>query len=76
MEKYCKIKTFRITKEQDKTLKKMKSFNVDVGRFIRDAVKEKIEREYSYLITKKRVHKDKFLHDLEKAIERSKTNEI
>ena len=74
MEKYCKIKTFRITEEQNNTLKKMKSFNVDVGRFIRDAVREKIEKEYSYLIIKKRMYKDKFLYDLDEAIDKLKSN--
>ena len=30
----------------------MKSYNVDVGKFIRDAIAEKIKKEYSELIPK------------------------
>lgn len=30
----------------------MKSYNVDVGQFIRDAIKEKINREYKDLLPK------------------------
>lgn len=52
MKKYTKIKVIRITEMQHNTLQKMKSYNVDVGRFIRDAIAEKIKREYSELIPK------------------------
>ena len=52
MKRYTKTKVIRITETQHKTLKKMKSYNVDVGRFIREAIKEKIRREYSELIPK------------------------
>lgn len=31
----------------------MKSYKVDVGKFIRDAISEKIKREYSQLIPKR-----------------------
>ena len=37
---------------QLKTLQKMKSYNVDVGNFIRDAISEKIKKEYQNLIPK------------------------
>ena len=47
-----KTKVIRITDVQHETLKKMQSYNIDVGRFIRDAIKEKIKREYSELIPK------------------------
>lgn len=30
----------------------MKSYNVDVGKFIRDAISEKIKKEYKNLIPK------------------------
>jgi len=53
MRKYTKTKTFRISGVQLKTLQKMKSLNVDVGQFIRDAIKEKIERDKSHLLPKK-----------------------
>ena len=49
---YTKVKVIKITESQDKTLKKMKSYKVNVSKFIRDAIKEKIEREYSNLIPK------------------------
>ena len=52
MQKYTKTKVIRISESQQKTLVKMKSYNIDVGRFIRDAIKEKIKREYQDLIPK------------------------
>ena len=52
MQKYTKTKVIRISESQLKTLQKMKSYNIDVGRFIRDAIKEKIKREYQDLIPK------------------------
>ena len=52
MNKYTKIKTLRISETQHKTLVKMKSYNVDVSEFIRQAIKEKINREYIDLIPK------------------------
>lgn len=45
MQKYTKTKVIRITDLQHKTLQKMKSLNVDVGNFIREAISEKLERE-------------------------------
>ena len=52
MKFYTKTKVIRISEMQDLTLKKMKSYNVDVGEFIRQSIKEKIQREYSDLIPK------------------------
>ncbi len=52
MKLYTKVKVIRISESQLNTLQKMKSYNVDVGKFIRDAIAEKIKREYSYLIPK------------------------
>ena len=52
MQKYTKTKVIRISESQLKTLQKMKLYNIDVGRFIRDAIKEKIKREYQDLIPK------------------------
>ena len=45
MQKYTKTKVVRITEIQHKTLQKMKSLNVDVGNFIRNAISEKLQRE-------------------------------
>ena len=47
-----KTKVIRVSETQYKTLQKMKSYNIDVGNFIREAIKEKIKREYSDLIPK------------------------
>jgi len=52
MKKYTKTKVIRISETQLKTLQKMKSYKVDVGKFIRDAISEKIKREYSEMIPK------------------------
>ena len=49
---YDKIRTFRTTKQQHETLKKMKSYNIDVSKFIREAIKEKIQKEYKDMIPK------------------------
>jgi len=49
MKKYTKTKVIRISEIQLKTLQKMKSYNVDVGKFIRDAISEKINKEYENL---------------------------
>ena len=47
-----KTKVIRITETQLITLQKMKSYNVDVGKFIREAIQEKIKREYNALLPK------------------------
>lgn len=49
---YTKVKVIKITEIQDNTLKKLDSYNINVARFIRDAISEKIKREYSELIQK------------------------
>ena len=58
MKKLTKTKVIRISETQHKTLQKMKSYNVDVGNFIRNAIAEKIQREYKYLIPKEDLHTD------------------
>lgn len=52
MKLLTKIKVIRISESQHETLQKMKSYNVDVGHFIREAISEKIKREYKDLIPK------------------------
>jgi len=54
MKFYTKTKVIRISESQLKTLQKMKSYNVDVGHFIREAIKEKIKREYQDLVPKEK----------------------
>ena len=52
MKLLTKTKVIRISESQLLTLQKMKSYNVDVGNFIRQAIAEKIKREYEDLIPK------------------------
>jgi hypothetical protein len=52
MKTLVKTKVIRITETQYLTLKKMKSYNIDVSKFIRDAIAEKIKKEYKDLILK------------------------
>ena len=44
----------RISEEQHNTLQKMKSLNIDVGKFIRSAIAEKIEREKPVILKPKK----------------------
>lgn len=50
--KYTKVKVIKITEIQYETLKKLDSYQINVAKFIRDAIAEKIKREYSELIPK------------------------
>ena len=50
--KYTKSKVIKITDVQFETLKKLKSYNVRVCDFIRDAISEKIKREGFEIIEK------------------------
>lgn len=52
MIKYTKVKVIKITDQQHQTLKKLDSYNINVAKFIRDAISEKIQREYKDLIPK------------------------
>ena len=52
MIKYTKVKVIKITDIQHQTLKKIDSYQINVAQFIRDAIAEKIQREYSDLIPK------------------------
>lgn len=60
MKFYTKTKVIRISETQHQTLQKMKSYNIDVGKFIRNAIAEKIKREYSELIPKPKKEKIPF----------------
>lgn len=60
MKTLTKTKVIRISETQHQTLQKMKSYNVDVGKFIRDAISEKIKKEYSDLIPKPKKEKCPF----------------
>jgi len=52
MIKYTKVKVLKITEIQHDTLKKLDSYHINVAQFIRDAIAEKIKREYLELIPK------------------------
>lgn len=52
MAKYTKTKVIRISEIQQNTLQKMKSYKIDMGQFIRDAISEKIKREHIDLLPK------------------------
>lgn len=49
---YTKVKVVKITEKQHNTLLKLDSYNINVARFIREAISEKIKREYADLIPK------------------------
>lgn len=44
------IINIRITKEQKQTLGKLKAYNVNVAQFVRNAIKEKIKKDYKSII--------------------------
>ena len=52
MIKYTKVKVIKIRDIQDKTLKKLAAYNINVAQFIRDAIAEKIKREHKDLLPK------------------------
>ena len=55
-----KTKVIRITEIQYNTLKKMQSYNINVAQFIREAIAEKIQSEYSDLVPKIKYSKPPF----------------
>jgi post-segregation antitoxin (ccd killing protein) len=52
MKHYNKVKVIKITETQDLTLKKLRGYKINVAQFIRDAIAEKIHREYKDLLPK------------------------
>lgn len=49
MQQFTEIKSIRFSKTQIKSLNKLESFNVNIGQFIRDAIKEKIQRDWKQI---------------------------
>lgn len=45
------ILNIRISKEQKRTLDKLKDYNVNLAQFVRNAIKDKLEREKVEIIT-------------------------
>lgn len=54
MKLYTKVKVIKITEKQYLTLKKLDGYQINVAQFIRDAIAEKIKREYESLIPKEK----------------------
>ena len=46
MKQLTEIKSIRFTKQQIETLKVLEAYDIDVGCFIRLAIKEKIKRDW------------------------------
>jgi hypothetical protein len=52
MKSYTKNITINVSEVQFKTLEKIRANNIKVGNFIREAIAEKIKRDYKELILK------------------------
>ena len=52
MKSYTKNITINVSEIQYHTLEKIRANNIKVGNFIREAIAEKIKREYNQLIIK------------------------
>ena len=57
MGKLTEIHTIRFSKEQIESLEKLKEYNVDVSKFIRIAIKEKIQRDWKTIKENKEKNK-------------------
>ena len=55
MQKYTEVVTTKITKVQKNTLEKLRNNKVNVSRFVREAIREKIQRE-GHEITRKKTY--------------------
>lgn len=60
MHKLTEIKPIRFTKQQIETLDILKAYNVDVAEFIREAIKEKIKRDWPSIKERKNREKMPF----------------
>jgi len=49
-----------ISDEQNSTIQKLSSYGINISQFIRQAIKEKIERDYKYIKIKKQKVKAPF----------------
>ena len=52
MKSYTKNITINVSEVQYQTLEKIRTNNIKIGNFIREAIQEKIKREYQQLILK------------------------
>ena len=46
MKQFTINKTIKISEKQNESLKILKSYNINIGRFIRQAIKEKIQKDW------------------------------
>ena len=53
MNKYTVIHTIRFSKQQAESLQKLKDYDVNVSKFIRLAIAEKIKRDWKQIKEKK-----------------------
>ena len=53
MDKLIKRYEVKLTEQQSNTLEKLRSYNIVPSKFIRLAIKEKLERDYSSIIKRK-----------------------
>lgn len=58
MSKLTELEQIRISKEQKDTLKKLKEYNIKVPQFIRDAIREKIKRDWPKIKEYKYIQKE------------------
>lgn len=49
---YTEVFTLKVSQVQKNTLEKLKARNIKVSSFVRIAIKEKIQRDYSELLEK------------------------
>lgn len=49
MKKYTERQVVMISKIQSESLSKLKSYDVNVSQFIRQAIKEKIQRDWKHI---------------------------
>ena len=56
MKTLTKTKVIRLSEIEHSTLLKMKSYNINVGNFIREAISDKIKKEYQQLLPKQKEH--------------------
>ena len=53
MKQLTKIKSIRISSIQNESLNKLKDYNVNVSKFIRSAIREKISKDWKSIKEKK-----------------------
>ena len=52
---YTKSKTFKFSKQQIKAFEQLEKYNVNVSHFVREAIKEKIQRDWKSIKERNKV---------------------